>query len=190
MALTATPYHFKIALSDVDRHVYEALDLRLARHPSESLRYLATRTLAYCLSYEPGIAFSKGGVSSTNEPPVSIKDPTGALVAWIDIGTPSAERLHRASKAAERVVIFTHAALKQLEREARSRMIHRVEAIEVVRFTPTFLAELEARLERNTSFELVHHAGHLYVTFGSAMIEGTAPRTRLLPKSSDGANLS
>jgi uncharacterized protein YaeQ len=50
MALTATIYHLQVALSDVDRGVYEALDLRLARHPSESMRYLLTRTLAYCLS--------------------------------------------------------------------------------------------------------------------------------------------
>ena len=59
MALTATIYHLAIALSDVDRGVYESLDLRVAQHPSETMRYLLTRTLAYCFSYEEGIAFSK-----------------------------------------------------------------------------------------------------------------------------------
>ena len=78
MALTATVYHVQINLSDVDRGVYTALDLRLARHPSETMRYLLTRTLAYCFSYEEGIAFSKGGLSSTDEPPVSIRDRTGS----------------------------------------------------------------------------------------------------------------
>ena len=63
MAQTATMHHIEIALSDVDRGVYEALDLRVAQHPSESMRYMLTRTLAYCLSYEEGIAFSKGGLS-------------------------------------------------------------------------------------------------------------------------------
>ena len=43
MALSATVYHFQIELSDVDRGVYEALDLRVARHPSESTPYLLTR---------------------------------------------------------------------------------------------------------------------------------------------------
>jgi hypothetical protein len=124
MALTATVHRVEIALSDVDRGVYETLDLRLAQHPSESVRYLLTRTLAYCLSYEEGIAFSKGGVSSADEPPISIRDATGLLVAWIDVGTPSAERLHRASKAASRVALFTHAELAQLRREAATRPIH------------------------------------------------------------------
>src|SRR6478752_3381293 len=107
MALTATMYHFQITLSDVDRGVYEGLSLRVAQHPSETMRYLLTRTLAYCLSYEEGIAFSKGGLSATDEPPISVRDPTGLLLAWIDVGAPSAERLHKASKAARRVAVWS-----------------------------------------------------------------------------------
>lgn len=42
MALGATIYHLTFELSDVDRSTYTSLDLRLARHPSESLRYLLT----------------------------------------------------------------------------------------------------------------------------------------------------
>src|SRR5580692_6983854 len=126
MALTATIHHVEVVLSDVDRSVYESLDLRVARHPSESGRYLVTRLLAYCLSYEEGIAFSKGGLSSADEPPIAIRDPTGTLLAWIDVGSPSAERLHKAAKAAARVSLFTHADPALLRREASSRPIHRV----------------------------------------------------------------
>ena len=77
MAQQATVYHLQIELSDVDRGVYEALDLRLGRHPSESMSYLLTRTIAYALLYEEGIAFSKGGLSSTDEPPLSHPRPAG-----------------------------------------------------------------------------------------------------------------
>src|SRR5579859_1018315 len=72
VALTSTVYHLEIDLSDVDRGVYETLDLRLARHPSESKHYLLTRALAYCLFYEEGIAFSKG-LSTTDEPAVWVR---------------------------------------------------------------------------------------------------------------------
>src|SRR5438874_12979014 len=98
MALSATVYHLQIELSDVDRGVYEELDLRVARHPSETMRYLLTRVLAYCLCYEEGIAFSKG-LSTVEEPPLWVKDAQGNLRVWIEIGTPSPERLHKASKA-------------------------------------------------------------------------------------------
>src|SRR5512143_2747847 len=117
MAAGASIHHVELLLSDVDRGVYESLSIHAARHPSESERFLATRLLAYALSYEEGIAFSKGGVSITDEPPIASRDATGALRAWIDVGSPSAERLHKASKAAERVALFTCASVAYLAGE-------------------------------------------------------------------------
>jgi uncharacterized protein YaeQ len=179
MALTATVYHWQVALSDVDRGVYAALDLRLARHPSETMRYLLTRALAYCLCYEEGIAFSKGGLSSTDEPPLLVRDATGALRVWIEVGAPSAERLHKATKAAERVVLFTHADLGLLRREAATRPIHRLETIEVYLLAPAFLDALEPRLDRNSSWELVRSDGQLYVTAATGTVEGALARCSL-----------
>ncbi len=179
MALTATMYRFAVTLSDVERSVYGELDLRVARHPSESFRYLMTRTLAYCLSYEEGIAFSKGGISSTDEPPVSIRDATGALVAWIDVGAPSAERLHKASKAAERVSLFSSTDRALLRKEAASRPIHKLEDIELYFIDPVFLDSLESRIDRNTSFEIVRSDGRLYLTANGHMSETALERESL-----------
>jgi uncharacterized protein YaeQ len=180
MALTATVYHVKVTLSDNDRSVYEELDLRLARHPSESARYFLTRLLAYCLSYEEGIAFSKGGLSSTDEPPIAVHDPTGVFVAWIDVGAPSAERLHKASKAARKVALFTHVEPRLLQQEARSRAIHRLEEIEVRRFDPAFVDALEPVIGRNAVIEVVHNDGKIYVTAAGKVIEGDVTRVSLV----------
>jgi len=176
MALQATVYHLQIELSDVDRGVYEALDLRLARHPSESMSYLLTRTLAYALLYEEGIAFSKGGLSSTDEPPVSIRDLQGNLRGWIDVGTPSAERLHKASKACPRVVVFTQHDPLLLVKEAATRPIHKVEQIEVYALDPAFLEELGAVTDRNARWTLLRNDGVLYVTVGEQTV--SAPLTK------------
>jgi uncharacterized protein YaeQ len=180
MALTATIYQVHINLSDVDRGVYETLELRLARHPSESGRYLLTRTLAYCLSYEEGIAFSKGGLSDASEPPLTVRDPTGMMLAWIDVGAPSAERLHKAAKAAGRVILYTHAELARLQREAATRPIHRIDQIEVWRIDPALLDALEERLERTTRMEVVRSGGQLYVTVGGVTLEGALERCSLV----------
>jgi uncharacterized protein YaeQ len=180
MALTATMYHLQVGLSDVDRGVYEALDLRLARHPSETMRYLLTRTLAYCLSYEEGITFSKEGIAQTDEPPVFVRDPTGLLLAWIDVGSPSAERLHKASKAAPRVALFTFAPLALLRREAATRAIHKVEAIDVWPLSPSLLDALEPKIGRNTRMELLRNDGRLYVTIEGETIEGELTRASLV----------
>jgi len=180
MALSATIHHFHVTLSDVDRAVYETLDLRVARHPSESARYLTTRTLAYCLSYEEGIAFSKGGLSSSEEPPIAVHDRTGILLAWIDVGFPSAERLHKASKAARRVALFTHVEAALLRREASTRSIHKVGDIEVWRFDPAFLDAVERTIDRTTTLEVVHTDGRLYVTVDGNVIEGELERVPLV----------
>src|SRR3954469_1859098 len=107
MPLQATVYNFEIELADHDRNVYESLAMRVARHPSESEEFVIARVLAYLLEYGDGIAFSRG-VSDPDEPAIGIRDLTGALTAWIDIGTPDAARLHKAAKAAARVVVYTH----------------------------------------------------------------------------------
>ena len=179
MALTATIHRFDVTLSDVDRGVYESLDLRMARHPSESPRYLMTRLLGYCLSYEEGIAFSKGGLSSTEEPPICVRDPTGRLLAWIEVGSPSAERLHKASKAAERVILYTHTEPAQLRREAATRAIHRVDAIDVRRFDPALLDTLSAAIDRHARLEIVRTDGRLYVTLAGKVIEGDVEQVAL-----------
>jgi uncharacterized protein YaeQ len=180
VALQATLYHLRIELSDVDRGVYESLDLRVARHPSESMPYLLTRVLAYALLYEEGIAFGKG-LSASEEPALWIKDLQGNVRAWIDVGTPSAERLHKASKAAPRVVVYTQHDPRLLVEEARSRAIHKVEQIEVYALDPAFLAELEALTDRNARWTLLRNDGLLFVTVGDKSVSGAVTRHELSP---------
>lgn len=180
MALGSTVYHLEVELSDVDRETYASLDLRLARHPSESLRYLVTRTLAYCLSYEEGIAFSKGGLSASEEPPVAVWDATGVLRAWIDVGSPSAKRLHKATKAAERVALYTTVALPLLVAEAASSPVHRVEEIEVWHFEPSFIDGVAAQLDRKQGFALTRSDGMVYLGAGDVTHEAPLALARLV----------
>src|ERR1700723_1803399 len=113
MALGATVYSFKIELADSDRGVYVPLDLRVARHPSETEDHLLTRVLAYCLEYSEGISFSNG-LFDSDQPAIAVRDLTGQLRVWIDVGAPEAARLHRAAKLAPRVAIYTNKDAVQL----------------------------------------------------------------------------
>ncbi|MEY4509558.1 MAG: hypothetical protein RLZZ450_1680 [Pseudomonadota bacterium] len=171
MALGSTVHRIKLQLSDTDRGVYEALDLRLAQHPSETPSYLVTRLLAYCLCYEEGITFSHG-LSHADEPAVWVKTLDGRLTAWIEIGTPSAERLHKASKACSRVVVFTHHDPQLLLREVKRIPIHRLEHIEVHAPDAALVESLVTQLGRNMQWELVRSGGHLYVNTGAGSFEG------------------
>ena len=75
LAQTATVYTATIDLADMDRNVYETLELRVARHPSETAEYMLVRILAYCLEYQEGIALTEG-VSSGSEPALVVRDLT------------------------------------------------------------------------------------------------------------------
>ncbi len=171
MALTATVYHLRIELSDVDRGVYEALDLRPARHPSETMRYLLLRTLAYCLCYEDGIAFSKG-LFVTDEPAVWTREGDGRITRWVDIGRPAIDRLHRASKLGARVAVFTTDAVDLLRREAVGAKLHRGDQVEVWTLDGALLDALDAQVDRNTALTVVHTDGQLYVTVNGKTLEG------------------
>src|SRR5437660_2632093 len=107
MALTATIYNFETELADIDRSIYETLSLRLVQQPSETLEYMLTRFLAYCLEYTEGIAFTEG-VAAGDQPALLVRDLTGRLTTWVEVGMPTAERLHRGSKLAARAAVYTH----------------------------------------------------------------------------------
>jgi len=177
VALT-TIYNVDIDLADGDRNVYETLALRVARHPSESEEYLVTRILAYALEFREGIAFSSG-LSDPDEPTISVRDLTGALQSWIDIGIPDAARLHKASKAAPRVVVYTHKDPAQLVNRLSGERIHRVEALELYAIDRRLIGALAARLERRLSFGLSMNDGDLYVSIGADTLTGGVVRHRV-----------
>jgi uncharacterized protein YaeQ len=184
MALTATMFAFDIRLADVDRNVYETLALRVACHPSETEEYLWTRVLAYCLEYAEGIAFSKG-LSEPDEPAVIVRDLTGAIQAWIEVGAPDAARLHRASKASPRVAVYTHKDVRLQQRQYVGERIHRGETILLHAVDRGLLEELVARLDRRLAFDLSVTDGTLYVTIGGETLTGEVVRHPLVPPGTD-----
>src|SRR5712692_3576348 len=130
MALTATMYRFGIQLSDVDRGVYETLELPIARQPSETAEYMLTRVLAWCLEYTEGIELTEG-VASGNEPAVLVRDLTGRITAWIEVGAPDAQRLHRGIKLAGRAAVYTHRNVSQVLAELNGKKVHLAKEIPV-----------------------------------------------------------
>jgi uncharacterized protein YaeQ len=175
MALTATVYTFEVDLSDVDRGVYESLVFKAAQHPSETDEYLITRALAYCLEHREGIAFSKG-LAEPDEPAIAVRDLTGARQVWIEIGSPDASRLHKASKAAPRVVVYTHKDASRLVQQLSGERIHRRDDLEIRAVDRELVAALVARMDRRMKFELSVVEQHLYVTIGGETLDGTLER--------------
>jgi uncharacterized protein YaeQ len=176
MALPATMRKFDISLADSDRGIYEELELRVAQHPSESARYLVARVVARALEHRDGLEFSKGGVSDDTEPALVQRDLRGDLQAWIEIGAPTPDRLHKASKASPRVVVYTWKSGAQLVEAIRERGVHRAEDLELNEIAADWLDAVAATLDRVNRWELSISGGALYLTIGGQLFETSVAR--------------
>lgn len=162
MAQAATLHHFTVQLADMDRGVYADFELRVARQPSETAEFMLTRLLAYCLEYQEGIELTEG-IAAVDEPAVLVRDLTGRLIAWIEVGAPDAARLHRGSKLADRAAVYTHRDPQQLLAQLAGRKVHRGAEIPVYDFGRQFLADAAAQLQRRSRLALSITERQLYM---------------------------
>jgi uncharacterized protein YaeQ len=162
MAQTATIYNLSVDLSDVDRGVYEKLDVRIARQPSETAEYMLVRVLAYCLEFQDGISLTEG-VASGSEPAILVRDMTGQITAWIEVGLPDAARLHRGSKLAGRAAVYTHRGRQLLTQLAGSK-VHKAETVPIFALNSEFIDEVSRLIDRRSSIELSITEQQIYLT--------------------------
>jgi uncharacterized protein YaeQ len=180
MAQTATIHNLTIDLSDIDRGVYETLDIRVARQPSETAEYMLVRVLAYCLEYRDGIMLTEG-VASGNEPAVLVRDLTGRITAWIEVGMPEADRLHRGMKLAGKAAVYTHRDAKKLVAQLSAARIHRGGEIPVYAFDRDFIETLASLLERRTAFSMSITEREIYLNLDGREFTTTITEHRIEP---------
>ena len=97
MALKPTIYKLRISLSDINRNFYDALNLTIAQHPSETLERMMARILAFCINAQEHLEFTKG-LSAVDEPDIWVKSLDDQITLWIDVGEPAVDRIKKASR--------------------------------------------------------------------------------------------
>jgi uncharacterized protein YaeQ len=157
MALPSTLFRFRIELAHIERGVYEKLDVRLAMHPSESTPYLLTRVLAYALNWQDGLEFSRQGLADPEGPAILVNHANGRISLWIEIGNPSARKLHKATKAAAEVKIYTYKDPQLILREVKAADIHKGSEIQIFSFDPKFLEKLGTDLTKSVSWNILYN---------------------------------
>lgn len=167
---------FEIDLADSDRGVYEPLDLRVAQHPSEGDAYLVARILARCLEHAEGLEFNPGGVSDDELPALVQRDLTGQLIAWIEVSSPSPDRLHKATKKCKRVAVYTWKNPDKLVADIVERAVHRADELEVYAFDHAVLEDIAGTLDRVNRWQLAVTGGTIYLTAGDRAFELAARR--------------
>ena len=123
---------------------------------------MLTRVLAYCLEFTEGISFTEG-VAAGDEPAVLVRDLTGRVTAWIEVGAPDAARIHRAAKLAPRVAVYTHRPIRVVMEQLSGKAIHRASEIAVHTFGHGFVEEVAAATTRRNALSLTITERQLYL---------------------------
>ena len=107
MALKATICKAELQIADLERNYFQDHALTIARHPSETDERMLVRILAYAIHADELLAFGKG-LSDEDEPDLWLKDLTGVIRLWIEIGQPDEKRIRRACGRADRVFVYAY----------------------------------------------------------------------------------
>jgi len=172
MAQPATIYRVNIHLSNIDRGLYESLQCTVARHPSETEERLLARILAYALYYDPELTFTKG-VGAGDEPDLWIKGPDGRVRQWIEVGLPDAERLIKASRHSEQVVLCAYGTARSVWEKQQLSKLTGISNLTVISLDQAFLGQLSKRLQRVITWSLTVTEGSLYLAVDGETIEST-----------------
>lgn len=164
MALKPTIYKLNIALSDLDRNHYEALNLTLAQHPSETLERMMVRVLAFCINAEEHLTFTKG-VSAIDEPDIWKHTLDGQLALWIDVGEPAADRIKKATRLAQTVKVYSFNSKSQAWWTQNQRSFNKLSA-SVFQFQWENIQALAALVQRTMSMSVTISEHSAYVASG------------------------
>ncbi|MFA7505741.1 MAG: YaeQ family protein [Burkholderiaceae bacterium] len=147
MALKSTIHRIELAIADIDRGYYHDHALTLARHPSETEERMMVRLLAFAMHADPALGFG-AGLSDVDEPDLWLRDDTGAIELWIEVGLPDERRLRRACGRAARVVALSYGRNAALWWRQHGEALERLDRLAVVELPVAATLELAALARR------------------------------------------
>ena len=160
MALKSTIFKIDLAVADIDRGYYRDHTLTIARHPSETDERMMVRVLAF-----------GRGLSAEDEPDLSQRDLTGAILRWIDVGLPDERDLRRACGRAREVEVLAYGgrAVDLWWQGVRDRLA-RQERLTVRELPLDASRALAALADRNMRLQVTIQEGHVLVANGAASV--------------------
>lgn len=170
MALPSTIYRASIQLANIDSSMYLPLQVTIARHPSETEERLVARLLAYALFYEPELIFTRG-VGAGDEPDLWVIGPDGRVSTWIEVGLPDPERLIKAGRHCQRVLLLASGATMSRWMEQQRGKLAGVSNLTMYSLDQSFLTQVAARLQRTISWSLTLTEGQLYLEIAGETLE-------------------
>lgn len=170
MALKATIYKADLQIADMDRNYYATHNLTLARHPSETDERMMVRLLAFALFAEEGLASGKG-LCVDDEPDLWLRDLTGDILCWIDVGQPDEKWIRKACGRSQRVVIVSYGRAADIWWQGVRDKLARQDKLTVLNLVPEAAPELARLTARSMRLQFTIQDGHVWVGDGERSVE-------------------
>jgi uncharacterized protein YaeQ len=178
MALKATIFKAELQVSDLDRSHFATHLLTLARHPSETDERMMVRVLAFALNAVERLEFGRG-LSSEDEADLVLKDLTGAIDTWIDVGLPDERRVRKASGRADNVRVYTYGGrAAEMWWNENGPLLARLDNLEVFDLPTEATRALAKRVGRSMELSCTIQDGHVYFEQGGETLEITPVRVK------------
>lgn len=169
MALKSTVYKADLNIADMDRHYYAQHSLTLAKHPSETEERLMVRLIAFALYADEALSFGKG-LSEDDEPDLWLKDLTGAIELWIDVGLPDEREIRKACGRAKKVVLVLYGGrAAELWWSQNSKALLKLDNLSVINLPDT--GALTQACTRNMNVSFTIQDGQMLVSHESGSFE-------------------
>ena len=162
MAQNSTIYKAKISIADIDRNYYADHQLTLACHPSETAERLMIRLLSFALNGDERL-LPAAGMTDNDEPDFWLKDYTGIILLWIEIGQPDEKRILKACGRSDAVKIYTYNAKPELWWESIAAKVSKADNLTVTAIDPASAKALTVFAERSIDIQLTVQDGEIWV---------------------------
>jgi uncharacterized protein YaeQ len=163
MALKATVCKAALQIADMERNYFQDHALTIARHPSETDERMMVRVLAFALHADELLSFGRG-LSDEDEPDLWLKDLTGAIKLWIEVGQPDEKRMRRACGRADRVFVYAYGGHStELWWGKVGGEVARCENLTVVRLPAAACRDLAKQADRNMKLNCTIQEGQVWL---------------------------
>jgi uncharacterized protein YaeQ len=171
MALKATIFKATLGVADIDRAYYGEHSLTLARHPSETDERLMVRLLAFALFADERLEFGRG-LSAEDEPALWLKEYSGEIRLWIEVGLPDERTLRKAAGRAAEVVLLAYGgrAVDLWWAKEGSGLVARLPRLRVLALDADQSAGLAALAQRGMQLQCTIQDGQVWLTDGAQTV--------------------
>jgi len=163
MAIKSTIFKADLQIADMDRNYYQPHFLTIARHPSETDERMMIRLLAFALHADEFLSFGKG-LSVDDDPDLWVKDYSGEIGLWIDVGQPDEKRIRKACGRAKCVAIYCYSGRSaEIWWEQNSKKLECIDNLSVVNIQSDMSKQLAKLAQRNMQLQCTIQDGQVWL---------------------------